>query len=241
MYGTRHWLSTIVIILSVFHLGCSERDAERGRLLIVAFGNSTTAPRAHIDEVYPDRLSLKLDSGKLPNRVVNAGLGGSHAGFLSENNRFELLHGRDRFEQDVLKLHPDWVIIWFGINDSWVDSDTSAGQSRIPLSAYQAHLTHYVETIREQGGRTILLTPNPLGERYEQWRHERLGAYRHATLAVAEETNCLFLDVWDLCQRYTQANGLKIDDLLLDGMHPNDRMHELIADTLSKKLLTITK
>lgn len=76
---------------------------------IVAFGDSTTAPRGNL-VVYSTLLQSELFAQGQPIRVVNSGVGG---------NTTEV--ARDRFERDVLAYQPDLVVVQFGINDSAVD------------------------------------------------------------------------------------------------------------------------
>src|SRR5690606_26601345 len=98
---------------------------ERAGQLLIGFGNSTTAPRKGVDSVYLVRLSALLSqSSEQSFRIINDGIRGSHTGFVTDNARFKVPHGRDRFEQ-LLQKKPDWVVICFGINDCWVDEGDS--------------------------------------------------------------------------------------------------------------------
>ena len=72
---------------------------------IVAFGDSTTAPRDSL-VVYADILRAELSNV----RVLNAGSGGDSTEMA-----------RARFSRDVLDRKPGVVVIQFGINDSAVD------------------------------------------------------------------------------------------------------------------------
>src|SRR5690606_25608040 len=145
-------------------------------------------------------------------------------------------HGRDRFGE-VLALRADWVLIWFGINDAWVD-DEQAGPSRISLEKYKENLNYFIHEIGKQGDQVILMTPNPLGHRYESWRAKRLARYRTATVRVAKANGVVLVDVWKLFNKEVRKNGGSMDDLLLDGMHPNDRAHKLIAKALKNVIQT---
>lgn len=205
-------------------------------VVIVAFGNSTTARRAGVAEGYPQRLHHLLDAAGIPNKVVNAGVGGSHTGFLADNAFHQVRHGRDRFGE-VLAQRADWVLIWFGTNDAWVD-DEQARQSRISLEKYKENLNYFIHEIGKQGGQAILMTPNPLGRRYEPWRAKRLARYRTATIRVAKANRVVLVDVWKLFNKEIRENGGSMDDLLLDGMHPNDRAHKLIAEVLDNVIQT---
>jgi lysophospholipase L1-like esterase len=86
-----------------------------GDSTIVAFGDSTTAPRTGVTNVYADILRTQLPTDGITGSVVNEGVPGDNTnGAVS------------RFSTDVLNHNPDLVIMQFGINDSMVDVwDTS--------------------------------------------------------------------------------------------------------------------
>ncbi len=104
----------------------------RAPLRIVAFGDSTTAPRSTVESVYADRLPTLLAESGIEAEVVNAGRGGSHTGHLADHARFRIPHALDRLGVDVRAARPDLVVVQFGINDSWVDGGGQEGDSRIP-------------------------------------------------------------------------------------------------------------
>lgn len=229
------------VLLSAFYCPNSQGAvAKVDTLVVVAFGNSTTAPRAGVEQVYPERLHRILADRGVPNRVVNSGLGGSHTGSITDNARHQVAHGRDRFKEAVLAHQPKWVIIWFGINDAWVD-DEATGQSRIPLADYKQNLIDFIQSIQRDGGNVVLVTPNPVGARYEPWRLNRLQRYRKATVRIARTYHVQLVDVWRLCEDYVRQHRATMDDLLLDGMHPNDIVHEFTAKSVADQLLTKLK
>ncbi len=211
--------------------------AQRDSLRIVAFGNSTTALRKGVEKVYSVRLQEKLLNAGLDVIVVNAGVGSSHTGSIRDNNFAKVRHGMDRFETDVLAHSPDWVIINFGLNDAYQDQGIGT-QARIPLAQYRQNLEFYIRKIEEQGGKIILLTPNPLGSKYEQFRIDQVKKYAASIRQIAREQNLPLVDSWKLFYRYARSkqNGRNIDFLYLDGIHPNDEGHEIIANALFKLL-----
>jgi lysophospholipase L1-like esterase len=198
---------------------------------IVCFGDSTTAPRSLAGRsipVYPQLLRQNLAYHGLPGPIVNSGVGGSHSGRRTDNDRHKVRHGRDRFERAVLRQDPDLVIIQFGLNDSWVDGDNPDAGPRIPLDAYHRNLTHFVTSLRARGVAVILMTPNAIGKKYETWRKRRLGLYAAAVREVAETHGIRLVRVHEIFRRAKEGP----DSLLLDGMHPNARGHQIIANEL---------
>jgi lysophospholipase L1-like esterase len=205
-------------------------------LTIVAFGDSTTAPRSTIKQVYANRLPGLLKARGIEAKVINAGVGGSHTGRLADNALHKRKHALDRFDEAVRDRKPDVVIIQFGINDSWVDKGGKEGKSRIPLPAYRANLTYMVRTLKSDGARVLLMTPNAIGNGAERWRYDRLAGYAGAVREIAKAEGVELVDVWKAFGVYATGKGKRLEDLLLDRVHPNDAGHALVAGLLVKAL-----
>ncbi|NQU10273.1 hypothetical protein HQ590_05760 [bacterium] len=208
---------------------------------IVAFGDSTTAPRTVDGQpltVYADLLRAELPARGITGQVINSGVGG-------HNTR----DGLARFEADVLAHGPDLVIIQFGINDSTLDLwlDPPVTEPRVPLAEFAANLPAMVRPLRAVGAGVVLMTPNPM-----RWTAELRGYYGKApyrpddpmglnvTLipyvdAVREVAAAERVDLVDAYALFL-ATGDGVDDLLLDGMHPNAAGHRLVADALLQAL-----
>jgi len=225
------------ILLSLW-LGCSCANA--GGFKIVAFGDSTTAFRkGKVEKVYSIRLQEALAEKGIDAEVVNEGVGGSHTGFLTDNKRHKRQHARDRFQEKVLSRKPDVVIMQFEINDSYVDQGGQEGISRIPLEKYHGNLIHMVGEMKRAGIGVILMTSNPFGASKEEWRHERLREYAERMRLVAREQDVPLVDVWEMYGEYAAEND--IDNLLLDGVHPNDAGHQMLTERLLPVVLELLK
>lgn len=233
----RHSLQVIVLFVCALRAASA---ADPTPLKVVAFGDSTTARGYNIQQVYADRLPELLKAKGYEAEVINAGIGGSHTGRLSDTPGGSKRHALDRFQSDVRNPHPDVVVIQFGWNDSWVDGDNPAGSSRIPLDAFTNHLAYFARTVQADGALPILMTLNPPHSTMDAWRVARTAEYAQATRDVATQLGVPLIDVW---QKLTDAaKDGKIEDLLVDDVHPNDRAHELIAgwiaDTAADSLKT---
>jgi len=202
-------------------------------LLIVTFGNSTTAPRKGIDSVYAVRIHELLSKSGIINKVINSGIGGSHSGSVKDNDYTKIEHGMDRFDKAVLVHHPDWVTLNFGLNDAYQDKGIGTS-SRIPVEKYIENINYFISQIKKDNGKIIVLTPNPVGSKLDRFRYERLTQYRKAAKSLAKTNNVYFIDSWKLFYKYTRKDPKSIDSLLPDGTHPNDVGHKLIADAIVK-------
>jgi lysophospholipase L1-like esterase len=205
---------------------------------IVAFGDSTTAPRGETT-IYSTILPEELRHV----RMINAGVPG---------NTTEM--ARQRFEKDVLSHQPQVAIIQFGINDAMVDvwKTPPASASRVALARYEANLRYFVQTLKSKHVLVVLMTPNPLRwapklkelygrPPYRPEDPEGLNAplvpYCEAVRRVAREEGTELIDVQQAFPDQAQKQGISVEALLLDGMHPNDQGHRIVANLLIARLL----
>ncbi len=223
---------TLLAVLVQFSLIIKSASAQNEKeLLIVTFGNSTTAPRKGVDSVYATRIHSLLKASGIPNKVINSGIGGSHSGSVKDNDYTKIEHGMDRFDKAVLNYHADWVTLNFGLNDAYQDKGEGTS-SRIPVEKYIKNLNYFISQIKKDNGKVIILTPNPVGSKLDRFRYERLIQYRKAAKSVAKANGGYFIDSWKLFYRFTRKDPKSIDSLLPDGTHPNDLGHKLIADAI---------
>lgn len=203
---------------------------------LVLFGDSTTAPRGDL------AIFGMLLEEQLPGVVVvNAGVGGNSTA-----------DARLRFEQEVLAREPDVVTVAFGINDAAIDIWKGHTEPRVPIETYRTNLQYFVETLEREGIQPILMTPNPLAwtpkliELYGKPPYDPdsadgfnvlLADYAEVVRTVAKEEDVLLVDVWQLFKEHQRK--YPNESLLLDGMHPNERGHRLIADALMKVLPSV--
>ena len=228
--------SALVVLVMMVCLLSTTCAFERDTLTIVCFGNSTTAPRKGLSKAYPVQLDEKLRLSGVVANIFNEGVPGSHAGSKSENSFHKVLHGLDRFDTAVMAKNPDWVIISFGINDSWQDQGPSSA-ARIPIEKFKQHLGFFIEKIKAANGNAILMTPNPLGKKFELYRHQQLKKYRNACMSVARKYNIEVVDTWKMFGRQARVEKKGTDNLLMDGMHPNDAGHALMAHAVQQIIL----
>jgi lysophospholipase L1-like esterase len=127
---------------------------------------------------------------------------------------------------------PHLTIIGFGMNDCWVDSEEPTDPSRISKGDFRQNMSYMIESLQSIDSKIILIAPNPLGTRFEQWRDERLREYVDIVVSIAEEYGTGLVNNNELFREYAAQEGQEMDDLLLDGLHPNDEGHKLIANFL---------
>ncbi len=234
------WARSGVVMLTLLLPGRLVSAAEdTSPVRIVTFGDSTTATRTGL-VVYSDLLENKLKETWPKVSVINAGVKGNTTEMAAK-----------RFEQDVLAREPAVVVIQFGINDSAVDvwKNPPATASRVSLEQYRANLRHFVEASRARGAQVVLMTPNPLlwTERLTQmygkppYDPERadgfnltLVPYVDAVRSLATELKVALIDIAKAHEAFARHSN---EPLLLDGMHPNQRGQQLVADLLGDHIL----
>jgi lysophospholipase L1-like esterase len=227
-------MQSVIIALSIILSSTFSIAQQKKDLVIVTFGNSTTAPRKGIEKVYAVRIHDALTEAGISNKVINSGIGGSHTGSAKDYNRgTNIEHGMDRFEKAVLVHHPDWVTLNFGLNDAYQDNGIGTS-SRIPLEKYIANLTYFITEIKKIDGKIILLTPNPLSSKLDQFRHDRLKLYKDAVIKLAKSENVELINSWKLFHRFAKKSPEGMEGLLPDGTHPMDTGHKLIAAEMIK-------
>jgi lysophospholipase L1-like esterase len=187
--------------------------------------------------VFADLIEDELRAQGLNVDVVNAGVGGNTTAMA-----------RARFERDVLSKEPRIVTISFGVNDSAVDVWKGATEPRVSLHNYEENLRHFIRALREQGSEPILMTPNPLlwtpglKSMYGKPPYDpdapdgftvTLRAFTETVRRLAGEEDVSLVDT-DKAFR-SGAHG-PLESLLLDGMHPNDVGHCIVAGELMRFL-----
>lgn len=210
---------------------------------IVAFGDSTTAKRDGV-EVYSDILTKEVRVMEVPVQVLNRG--------VPKNTTAD---ARSRFQADVLDHSPQAVIIQLGINDAAIDvwENPPRKHPRVSLREFSGNLEYFITTLRQNGIRVILMTPNPLrwtpllvdlyGKppfKVEDHRglNVSLDHYVEAVRKIAALHNVELIDVYAELEDGEQLHGRGVSDYLLDGIHPNQRGHRFVADLLSRHLRT---
>ncbi len=211
---------------------------------IFMFGDSTTATRVgSIKKVYSERVNESLQSIGSSLSVYNAGIGG--------NTTRQALQ---RMERDVLHYKPRVIVMQFGINDAAVDvwKNPPATESRVPVTEYISNLRSMIASAQKQKAKVILMTTNPLRwtaklkDMYGKPPYNAaaedgfdtpiLAAYNDALRALANELKLPLVDVRAAYSEFAQKHDTTIEGMLLDGMHPNDLGHQLVAELLAPEI-----
>lgn len=227
------------LILAFATLGANDFMAQTKT--IVTFGDSITAPRKNVT-TYSDLIREEFQKKHLDVKVINAGVPGNTTAMAKE-----------RFEKDVLARDPDLVIIQLGTNDAAVDvwKKPPATESRVPIEDYEQNLREFIAKLKERKAKIILVTPPPtrwtekLKEMYgkppydpndEDGFNVILKNYVQRIREVAKKEKVILVDLNKEYYKYHKVKGQTMDDLFLDGMHPNNKGQKLEAELLLKQI-----
>lgn len=187
--------------------------SEKPKSRILVFGNSLTAGYGlSPDKAYPALLQQKIDSLQLPFRIVNAGLSGD----TSEG-------GLNRLEW-VLQQPVEVFILELGAND---------GLRGLPPSTTRNNLESIIERVHKKDSTIPIILagmkiPPNLGQSYS-WEFER----NYQTLAKRQGVY--------LVPFLLEGVAGKPELNLADGIHPNARGHQVLAENVWKVLYPVLK
>lgn len=196
----------------------------------VFLGDSITVGQAA--SVYEKRWSslISLSAGNDFNEI-NVGISGT---VLQNTTPVLASNGRDRYVADVLNKNPEWVYILYGVNDLRYNGASFSDAN------YQNDLGEIVSGLIAGGinaSKIVIGSPSyvdptkyaTFASPYNAGSTPKHQAYRNAALAVAQLHHTRYADVYQAMVDYATPLSL----LSVDGLHPNDTGHQLIADTLS--------
>lgn len=131
----------------------------------------------------------------------------------------------------VLAEKPDFVIMFFGLNDSALPGQIQ----HVPVEEYRRNLSDMASQIASAGAWVVLVTPPPVDERRIKSRSmAHTAQYAQACLELAGE---MHIPVVDLFQKLQEEKGWT-KACLLDGLHLSangmNKLYEELAMALDR-------
>lgn len=150
-------------------------------------------------------------------RVVNMGISGQTVRDL-----------KNRWQSDLLDLHPDWVSILIGINDVWRQFDQPVmPESHVLLDEYEQTLSVLVPQTLQHVQGVILMAPFYLEPNRQDKMRAMMDDYGAVVRSIAESHDCLFVDTQAVFDKLLQH--LYPATIALDRVHPSRSGHMTIA------------
>ena len=155
-----------------------------------------------------------------------------------------------RYRDDVIKLNPDIVFIYIGVNDVWHKYDYGTGTD---IDLYENGLRQIISDLKENRVKVILCTPTVIGENkgdftlINQFKdietmeimNNDLDKYSDVIRKLSLEFDTELLDLRKIFMQYISENNPENKSkgiLTTDGVHLNIKGSKIIANEMIKFL-----
>lgn len=220
----------IWLFILVFMTSCNQNVKQ-----VVFLGDSITQNAVINSEEFKGFITLMQEEIDENIKLIGRGISGDKVSDLLA-----------RYNQDVLKLDPDIVFIYIGINDVWHKYDFGTGSD---IDLYEKGLRTIITDIQNQGAQVILCTPTVIGENSGEFRlgnqfkdvetmekmDEDLDAFSDIVRNLSIEFNTELVDLRKVFKNYISENNPenKAKGILTsDGVHLNNQGSRLIAENM---------
>ena len=201
-------LFKITLLLSIILVSFTQPTR---KVKILFFGDSITQAG-----VSPNGYIVKMDSiikqSHLSDSIelVGAGIGG--------NKIYDLYL---RMEDDVMKQHPDVVMIYVGINDVWHKASSGTGTD---ADKFEKFYRAIIKKLQEKNIKVIVCTPSVIGERNDHSNQQDgdLNNYSNIIRSIAKDMS---LPVCDLRKAFVDYLKINNPSNLEKGILTSDRVH----------------
>ena len=228
-------MKKILLLLLIMITSCTNSTK------VVFLGDSITqqAENSEGEGTYKGFITSLRENVSKEVELINKGIGGNKVSDL-------LL----RYNDDVLKLKPNIVFIYIGINDVWHKYDWGTGSD---IDIYEKGLRKIITDIKAVGAKIILCTPTVIGENSGEFKlnnnfkdidtmeimNKDLDAFSDVVRNLSSEFNTELLDLRKKFKKYISENNdqnMPKGVLTSDGVHLNNKGNKLIADEMIKFL-----
>ena len=225
-------MKRILILLVVVMVSCTNSNKK-----VVFLGDSITQNAVINSEKFKGFISLLGENVDQNTELIGKGIGGDKVSDLLT-----------RYRDDVIKLNPDMVFIYIGINDVWHKYDYGTGTD---IDLYENGLRQIIADLKENGVEVILCTPTVIGENKGEFTlvnqfkdietmeimNNDLDDYSDVIRKLSREFDTKLLDLRKIFMQYISENNPKNKSkgvLTTDGVHLNNIGSKLIADEMIK-------
>ncbi len=150
-------------------------------------------------------------------RVTNAGVSGDTSRLLLK-----------RFDEDVVKLQPDWVSICIGINDVWRQFDSPAiPDSQVMPDEYRENVETMILSVKENVKGIFLCTPYYIEPNPEDAMRRRMDEYAEICKELAKKHDCILVDFQRMYTNFCKIRHSAC--IAWDRVHPNQMGATMMA------------
>ncbi len=225
-------MKKILILLVVVMVSCTSSNKK-----VVFLGDSITQNAVINSEKFKGFISLLGENVDQNTELIGKGIGGDKVSDLLT-----------RYRDDVIKLNPDMVFIYIGINDVWHKYDYGTGTD---IDLYENGLRQIIADLKENGVEVILCTPTVIGENKGEFTlvnqfkdietmeimNNDLDDYSDVIRKLSREFDTKLLDLRKIFMQYISENNPENKSkgvLTTDGVHLNNLGSKLIANEMIK-------
>ena len=225
-------MKKILILLIVVMVSCTSSNKK-----VIFLGDSITQNAVINSEKFKGFISLLEENIDQNTELIGKGIGGDKVSDLLT-----------RYRDDVIKLNPDMVFIYIGINDVWHKYDYGTGTD---IDLYENGLRQIITDLKENGVEVILCTPTVIGENKGEFTlvnqfkdietmeimNNDLDDYSDVIRKLSREFDTKLLDLRKIFMQYISENNPENKSkgvLTTDGVHLNNIGSKLIADEMIK-------
>jgi lysophospholipase L1-like esterase len=146
-----------------------------------------------------------------------------------------------RIEDDVIKQHPDIVVIYVGVNDVWHKASSGTGTD---YSKFGRFYEAVVNKLQAAGAKVIICTPAVIGERTDHSNQQDgdLNLYSQWLRKFSNDRKIPLVDLRDSFLRYNLANNPQNKEsgiLTTDRVHLNAAGNGLVAAEMWRVISSI--
>ncbi len=202
---------------------------------VIFLGDSITQNAVIDSEDFKGFISLLEENVNQNTELIGKGIGGDKVSDLLT-----------RYRDDVIKLNPDIVFIYIGINDVWHKYDYGTGTD---IDLYENGLRQIINDLKENGVEIILCTPTVIGENKGEFTlvnqfkdietmeimNNDLDDYSDVIRKLSKEFDTKLLDLRKIFMQFISENNPENKSkgvLTTDGVHLNNLGSKLIADEM---------
>ena len=225
-------MKKILILLVVVMVSCTSSNKK-----VVFLGDSITQNAIINSDKFKGFISLLGENVDQNTELIGKGIGGDKVSALLT-----------RYRDDVIKLNPDMVFIYIGINDVWHKYDYGTGTD---IDLYENGLRQIITDLKENGVEVILCTQTVIGENKGEFTlvnqfkdietmeimNNDLDDYSDIIRKLSREFDTKLLDLRKIFMQYISENNPENKSkgvLTSDGVHLNNIGSKLIADEMIK-------
>ena len=225
-------MKKILILLVVVMVSCTSSNKK-----VVFLGDSITQNAVINSDKFKGFISLLGENVGQNTELIGKGIGGDKVSDLLT-----------RYRDDVIKLNPDMVFIYIGINDVWHKYDYGTGTD---IDLYENGLRQIITDLKENGVEVILCTPTVIGENKGEFTlvnqfkdietmeimNNDLDDYSDIIRKLSREFDTKLLDLRKIFMKYISENNPENKSkgvLTTDGVHLNNLGSKLIANEMIK-------